>query len=82
MAVIVICDSCSKKVDAGTAHTRGLVIQRQYCDECLPAIDAYMQDVDALHDELAAQWGQRLSALRMDIKSSMSPTGELPDVDQ
>jgi hypothetical protein len=77
MAIFYSCDGCGEPVE--NPAKRGLVIIREYCPTCLPAVDDYLAKVDTLHDDISAQWVRRRAALQKAILKA-NPDWHLPDV--
>ena len=76
MATQIICDGCQKPTDK--AWVLGVVVKRDYCDECLPAVEAYLAERDVLHDKAASSWQKGLARLKAAAKKDR-PGLELPD---
>lgn len=62
MASITICDGCGGQ---GNNFERiGHVIRRDYCGGCQARAEEYQREVDALHSKIAADWNEKLAAIR------------------
>ena len=65
-----ICDNCSQEA----TQKRGIVIEKDYCDDCVIPIDDMLKEIDDLHDQCAEKWTKGVKAIRSKIK------GVIPDV--
>ena len=54
------CDGCGTPGAAPLPQVPAL----DYCAECMPQVREFLSAVDALHSQMAAQWGTELQALR------------------
>jgi hypothetical protein len=75
MATQTICDGCGK---AGAPHRLGLVVQRDYCDGCATAAQAYSDSIDAHHTRLTAAFCSQVLSVR---KTYLETLRALPDLD-
>ncbi len=76
MAVKFGCDGCGLAIEK--PNVRGMVRQSHYCDDCVPAVDAFLKARDDLHTEIANSFRIRLAALKTEFNRSL-PDGKLPD---
>ncbi len=76
MAIFYSCDCCGASGDKFA--TRGVVLKAYYCDGCLPSIDKFFEDRDALHTELVKKFDEGVAALKAQWYQANSG-GKLPD---
>ena len=72
MGKVNVCDGCGNPDDNLTSI--GHVIEKDYCSDCLPKIEAYLEDLDKLHDNTVKYFETRKKKLRDSVGM------ELPDV--
>lgn len=81
MAVRFSCDGCGCMLEEGVEPKRiGTVLLREYCVECAPHAEEYMQWVSTAHTEIAREWTTRLAALRKEFFET-TKLKFLPDAD-
>lgn len=79
MALKIECDRCHKPIaDTDEVFRRGVAIERDYCADCVLDIDAMLDDVDALHDDIVGKWDKGLAKIR---KTYSVKGGLIPDVE-
>ena len=76
MAMKKICDMCGAVKDE--IETKGLVVPVDYCTECAVVADAYLFQVDSLHEQVVGQWDQGLDKIRKQFTES-HPNMVFPD---
>ena len=65
MANVKQCDGCGA-MDDGTGNFEiiGMVSQMDYCAPCVVKAKAYLDERDALHDDLSSRWAGGLGVLK------------------
>lgn len=76
MAIKFSCDGCGVMVDQ--PHHRGLVLQKQYCDSCVSAVDEHLKAIDMVHTSAAQEYAHDVAALKLAYAEKF-PHGKLPD---
>lgn len=76
MGTAWFCDICKKPCQR--EHEAGLVVKRQYCDDCWSLVEAYLEARDALQEKLQKQWADGIAKLRSKIRDK-APEAVLPD---
>lgn len=81
MATLYACDATGTTVKHKDDLVEVGVRGRLYCDEIAQPMQAYVKEVDALHDECAAKFQEGLDALRVKYRRTykMPDDGKLPD---
>lgn len=68
------CDGCGAR---GVDLTeRGIVRKLEFCETCLPVVDAYCQALDNAHEQCASLW--RDLKAQAEIRARNQGVGELP----
>lgn len=81
MAIKQVCDGCDKTISGGgndSVHKLGYVIQRDYCEECIPVAEKFIGELDAAHEDHAESFTKCMAAMR---KSYGHKLNALPDYD-
>lgn len=63
MADAKLCDRCLKASDKPLVR-RGTVGVKDYCEDCVDSVDAYLQERDLLHESVKKAWLTGLESLR------------------
>jgi len=78
MATQTICDGCGNPSEE--LERLGIIDPLDYCESCHYAVERFLGDRDRLHEDICAEWANRLNALVEEVREKI-PTMRLPDVD-
>jgi hypothetical protein len=70
------CDLCDKPID-GEPNERGIMCKHEYCGKCVSKVDRFIDERNALHDKMVADWNDGLVAIRSVLK--VADDAKLPD---
>ena len=78
MSVRLHCDGCDDELEVGEGRELGIVSKGLYCPDCEAVVLHYVDQRDALHDEVASRWLSGIEELRSEFLERY-PEMRLPD---
>lgn len=78
MALVSQCDACGQRMPPESAERIGMVLPRDYCTTCAPAIHELQATRDALHTKLSREWTDGLAKIAEAFQRRF-PGGQMPD---
>ena len=76
MAMATLCDGCGGVTNEPVKL--GVIDQLEYCEKCAILVKKFIEDRNALHEELAAYWEVNLEKLKANVLVKC-PEMTLPD---